>query len=68
MLKVYYVGMSVVVLHGKNLEIKLGLFVFLFLLNLHSNHLQMKKKMLPLFKRGTIYLRDWLTNLETIIL
>ena len=44
--------MSIVVLRGNIIEIKSRL---VFCSNLHSNHLQMKK-MLPLFKRGVIYL------------
>ena len=57
-------GMSVVVLRGNNLEIRLGL---VFGLNLHSNHLQMRTRY-PHSKEEHYTYSNQCTKLKVLIL
>ena len=57
-------GMSIVVLRGNNLEIRLGL---VFGMNLHSNHLQMRTRY-PHSKEEQYTYSNQRTKLEVFIL
>ena len=57
-------GMSIVVLRGNNLEIRLGL---VFGMNLHSNHLQMRTRY-PHLKEEQYTYSNQRTKLEVFIL